>query len=473
MSDFPQKYANLADDAYKDIDIDKYVKNKEDYQVQLGKYKILEHYSDEKTDYQGTIYQDINTGEIFVAHRGTASMEDGVVDYLMATQDVNLQIPHALALTERALKMAQDYAEDNNVPVPQVSITGHSLGGALAEVCAYEYGLKAMTFNGYGSVGLKYQNLQGEYKTVPREYHGDITNHMMANDVVNIANHHLGKEILYAREDELTLLKTLKYGDKDVDNNEMWLGVAAFTYGGVHSMSNFINDLNDNKHLSILNDPLAANLTGENLTLVNEFRRDIQINRESVLDEIRTGEKELIVYFSENGEQIKGKLPENWQNYLEDKIDQHQDKIDKVQYLFSETENFKKQFEEAKQQELGQSQSSNNENQINLSANRPDISIENNANGNPVMLIAGKSYAMDFCKVGCFDHYANSTNDLLGKFNEDDGLKVFCRDKGKLEEVGVIEDFSKQNLVALEETARTQSLSQSRSQEQGQGREIS
>jgi triacylglycerol lipase len=43
------------------------------------------------TDYQGTVYRDVRTNEIVVAHRGTANVTDGIIDLAMVINSVNYQ----------------------------------------------------------------------------------------------------------------------------------------------------------------------------------------------------------------------------------------------------------------------------------------------------------------------------------------------------------------------------------------------
>ena len=54
-------------------------------------YKVLAVRNNPVTDYQGTVYQDVRTNEIVVAHRGTASVTDDVIDLAMVINSVNYQ----------------------------------------------------------------------------------------------------------------------------------------------------------------------------------------------------------------------------------------------------------------------------------------------------------------------------------------------------------------------------------------------
>ncbi len=133
MSLSSQRYADLMADSY--MDPVRGADGRYENIVRHGvTYKVLEHV-DRANGYQGTIYQRADTGDIVVAHRGTEFdrqplQDGGLADGGMVFGRVNAQADAAIALT----KLALDYAKKNEggyVPVPQVTVTGHSLGGAL------------------------------------------------------------------------------------------------------------------------------------------------------------------------------------------------------------------------------------------------------------------------------------------------------------------------------------------------------
>lgn len=345
-----QEYANLADDAYKDIDIEKYVINQEDYFVKGITYKVLEHYSDKDTDYQGTIYQRVDTGEIIVAHRGTASLEDAVIDYGMVTREVNLQIPHALALTERALEFARDHEREFGF-LPQVSITGHSLAGTLSEIDAYEHELKAVTFNGYGSVGLGYTNTEGEYKKVPEKYEGDIRNHMMAGDVVNIANPHIGQEVIHARRKEIDSMRFWGYEYDGPKGNNLWYALAMQTFKyDVHSMSNFIDSDGSPSMLSVasLETKSIAQIEVDRQIYEN-FRQNVKDNVEPSIEVINNVEKWIVQQFEQGHVEIPADMPEGMKKFfagmIERQVEKHGDNVDTVKNIVSSSDDFKSTFD--------------------------------------------------------------------------------------------------------------------------------
>lgn len=304
-----QQYADLSSHAY-----EKNVKLNDKVFINNINYKVLEYYSDAKTDYQGTIYQRVDTGEIIVAHRGTETTKgDIAADYEMATKFTNPQIPHALRLTEIALQRAEEYAKRENVSIPEVSITGHSLGGALAQVTAYEYDLEAMTFNAYGAANLTYTNLDGQGKSVPHVDNGKIVNHMMAGDVVSAGNDHLGKNEIYIRAEEVVSLEYWNYGDGKDDNN--WVKMAAatqMTKYNAHTITNFT----DEDGPSILSNSIYKYMARANAEMIDEYRSDVRSTKGIVADKA-TKVEEKIDNLQEKINDVKEKangIKEGWQS---------------------------------------------------------------------------------------------------------------------------------------------------------------
>ena len=84
-----QQQADLAKDAYEARTVTK----ERETPITIGgnKYKVLAVRNNPVTDYQGTVYQDVRTNEIVVAHRGTASVTDGIIDLAMVINSVNYQ----------------------------------------------------------------------------------------------------------------------------------------------------------------------------------------------------------------------------------------------------------------------------------------------------------------------------------------------------------------------------------------------
>ena len=83
-----QQQADLATDAYNTRTV---TKGNKKITIEGNDYKVLAVRNNTVTDYQGTVYRDVRTNEIVVAHRGTASVTDGIIDLAMVINSVNYQ----------------------------------------------------------------------------------------------------------------------------------------------------------------------------------------------------------------------------------------------------------------------------------------------------------------------------------------------------------------------------------------------
>ena len=216
-----QHYANLSEDSYRlDHKVGYHPPGDRDKVEMDGVvYEVVEFVDNKKTGYQGVIYQRADTGEIVVAHRGTEfdrePLKDGFrADGGMVANDVNAQAMDAIELTRRAKEYAFDYALQNSVRLPEVTVTGHSLGGCLAQITAHHFDLKGETFNAYGAAGLKGIN--------PNEPNAaNVTNHVMAGDLVSAASPHYGKVVMYATPGEIDRLSRAGYGEAAQENGSV------------------------------------------------------------------------------------------------------------------------------------------------------------------------------------------------------------------------------------------------------------
>ncbi len=278
MSFTHQQYADLSGDSYKDYSPGTRRQNQPET-VDVGglKYNILEHYSNTKNGYQGTIYQRVDTGEIVVAHRGTevdkgakAIVQDAVyTDGSMALSRVNPQAEDAIELTRRALRYAE---RDSRLfsEKPQVTVTGHSLGGCLAQITAHHFNLHGETFNAYGAASLN--------RRIP-EGGTTVLNHVMAGDTVSAASPHFGQVRVHAAPNEIKSLERAGYdndrGIRGALDQRAPLAAIGLTAGS-HSMHNFLNVDGDGRaDRSILADPKARALAKEYDPMIDRFRDDV------------------------------------------------------------------------------------------------------------------------------------------------------------------------------------------------------
>jgi len=186
MPTFTETHARQADDVYR---LDGF-KPPRPYEVRT----VYESPS----GYRGVVYRNMESGDYVVAHTGTEfdtdKVRDGLItDAQMPLLKVNQQLDDARDLVELAIEMAK---RDGT----SATVTGHSLGGFLTQVTAYEYSLRGETFNAYGAAGLY---------GVP-EGGSQVINHVRATDMVGAANRHFGEVRVYATQQDVDVL--LKQG---------------------------------------------------------------------------------------------------------------------------------------------------------------------------------------------------------------------------------------------------------------------
>ncbi|GBG14818.1 uncharacterized protein NMK_2419 [Novimethylophilus kurashikiensis] len=97
--------------------------------------------------FQAAAYQNIETGQIIVATRGTepTSKMDLYADLQMGMDGVLAGLPNQFVLASNFLSSVEAIAGAN-----PISLTGHSLGGSLAEWLGAESHYPTVTYNAYG-----------------------------------------------------------------------------------------------------------------------------------------------------------------------------------------------------------------------------------------------------------------------------------------------------------------------------------
>ena len=229
MSISTQDYALLSKDSYNGWPKDK------DVTLSGIEYKVYDTFNDPVTGYHGTAYQRKDTNEIVITHRGTepnleGGIQDGLTDLGMVATGGNAQVFDARYFTNRVLAQV---AKDNPDPAhrPTVTLTGHSLGGALAEITAHEFHLRGETFNGYGAVNLQHDIPEGGHQVI---------NHVRATDVVSAASHHFGSVRVYATAQDIADMQAGGYDDK-VTASSLRNPLKPLSFDA-HSITNFAPD---------------------------------------------------------------------------------------------------------------------------------------------------------------------------------------------------------------------------------------
>ncbi|WP_372483834.1 XVIPCD domain-containing protein [Stenotrophomonas sepilia] len=266
-----QDYAALSDDAYKDRAVGRRAPGQEEKVILNGhEYKILEHVDNRLNGYQGTVYQRVDSKEIVIAHRGTEQIgRDGILtDGGMVVARTNVQAPDAIALTQRTLEAAAAQSRLSGGPTPQVTVTGHSLGGALAQITSHHFNVKGETFNAYGAVSLSYRIPEGG---------NTMINHVMASDPVSAASPHFGQVRIYARPNEISTLAANGFSNHSlralIPDRPI---IAAGSSFGAHKLGNFLGDG------SVLQHPETQKLAKDNARMIEEYRDDVESLRRGV-----------------------------------------------------------------------------------------------------------------------------------------------------------------------------------------------
>lgn len=267
MSIGAKEHAQLAEDSYEDRSA--YV-GKDKFVTLAGTaYRVIDTYNGPATGYQGTAYRREDTGEVIIAHRGTEKdFRDIAIDGGMVLTGLNAQIPDAERFTARVLNTLEKEAEEKRLPFDptKVTVTGHSLGGTMAEYIAYKFHLHGETFNAYGAAGLMHGVPEGG---------SQVVNYARATDVVSAASKHYGEVRVLATSEDIDRLHDARYHE---DGTGFWRNTVGAIDLGAHGIANFVPDAQGHSALDTEN---AARYRAHR-AMIDRYRDDVLIARTAI-----------------------------------------------------------------------------------------------------------------------------------------------------------------------------------------------
>ncbi|MEN9375243.1 MAG: hypothetical protein RL710_400 [Pseudomonadota bacterium] len=160
-------------------------------------WKVVD--SEVKGPFAAFAFKNDATGEVVLAYRGTDGLKDGIADKAILTGSWDTQFQQGLDFAQKVRKNTDIFGEGTNPN--SLLVTGHSLGGALAQVVAYAFGLDGSTIDPGAAARIvqtqefrnaaQALNLNPDNLTMPTTF----TNHVVAGSLVsNGSGPHLGQE---------------------------------------------------------------------------------------------------------------------------------------------------------------------------------------------------------------------------------------------------------------------------------------
>lgn len=153
-----------------------------------------------------------------------------------------------------------------NAKFPAITTTGHSLGGTLAQLTAYELGLRGETFDAYGAAGL--------IADIP-EGGNQVINHVRSTDFVSAASQHHGEVRVYSPQQDIDALLDQGYANdgRRLSDLRNPLGVALGIGIEAHYSRNFLPG-NNLLGESVISEANAARYA-QHQPQVDKYRNDI------------------------------------------------------------------------------------------------------------------------------------------------------------------------------------------------------
>lgn len=273
-----QNYADISSAVYDDLKV-----NKDKVQNLLvipkgseNKYYVHLKESNPETGFQAYLLEKADadgrhTGEFITAFRGSSSAKDWENNFTLLRDGEHAQTKEALGFAKKAHTETLNFSEAKKLPYSMAN-TGHSLGGAFAQMAHLENGAPTYTFNALPAPLFNHPDTKKPF-VFPNPDSLPIYNQTMALDVANTLVDKLpGSTTTYARNGDIRILRMTDYNTKDLDDDNPKTALVLDTLTKTsHSITQFTGEksvlLNPEKHI---------NLAEKHENMIKEFRKDME-----------------------------------------------------------------------------------------------------------------------------------------------------------------------------------------------------
>jgi pimeloyl-ACP methyl ester carboxylesterase len=227
------------------------------------------------TGFRAHVYHNEAQKEVVITFAGTtfSDKRDREACWDIAMGRLPKQFWNANALCGEVSKYMQKTGID-----AQISFTGHSLGGALAQymaIAAQEQGCPAVSFGGPGVLGALGE-LRSKYNPA---YAYPVENHLARGDEFATFGQHLGEVTYYSFEHS----GNVQPGSLPQSNDESEITYRIMVTLRNHSMETYIKELKKLKLMSSLGKETITHIDGVTYRVVTELNLTGRVRKETLV----------------------------------------------------------------------------------------------------------------------------------------------------------------------------------------------